>query len=78
MNLTDDEVLKFQRGSPIFIEDICAIFPATLGEIVDEGYSNFQKYLSILTATKPVTKTEDQELSELLAQLTDFQYLILV
>jgi len=59
MNLTDDEVLKFQRGSPIFIEDICAIFPATLGEIVDEGYSNFQKYLSILTATKPVTKTED-------------------
>ena len=48
MNLTDDEILKFQKGTPIFFEDICAIYPVKIGEIVDEGYSNFQKYLSIL------------------------------
>jgi len=38
MNLTDTEILKFLKGSPIFIEDICAIFPPTVGQIVDEGY----------------------------------------
>ena len=53
MILTDTEILKFLRGSPVFIDDICAIFPATLGEIVDIGYDNFQRYLSIITATKP-------------------------
>jgi hypothetical protein len=41
MNLTDNEVLKFLKGSPVFIEDICAVYPATLGEIVDVGYENF-------------------------------------
>ena len=48
MNLTDNETLKFMKGSPVFLEDICAVYPATLGEIIDEGYDNFQKYLSIL------------------------------
>ena len=78
MNLTDDEILKFQKGSPIFLEDICAVFPATLGEIVDEGYSNFQKYLSVLTANKPTTKANDEELNNMLAELTDFQYILLM
>jgi len=41
MNLTDDEILKFLKGSPVFIDDICAIFPPTVGAIVDEGYDNF-------------------------------------
>ena len=41
MNLTDNEVLKFQKGSPILLEDICAIYPRTLGEIVDLGYDKF-------------------------------------
>ena len=43
MNLTDDDILKFQKGVPVFLEDICAIYPATIGQIVDEGYSNFEK-----------------------------------
>ena len=34
MNLTDDEILKFQKGTPVFLEDICAIYPATIGDIV--------------------------------------------
>jgi len=38
MNLTDNEILKFQKGSPILLDDICAIYPITLGEIVDYGY----------------------------------------
>lgn len=78
MNLTDNEILKFQKGSPILLEDICAIYPATLGEIVDEGYDNFQRYLGILTATKPIVNSgKDSELAELLKQLSDFQYLIM-
>ena len=78
MNLTDNEVLKFQKGSPIFLDDICAIYSATLGEIVDEGYSNFQKYLGVLTASKPVTKQEDSEVAEVLDKLSDFEYLLLM
>ena len=80
MNLTDNEVLKFQKGSPVFIEDICAVFPATLGEIVDEGYDNFQKYLSIVLIEKPANTEHkgDKELTELLAKLTDFQYLLML
>ena len=79
MNLTDDEILKFQKGTPVFIDDICAIYPATIGEIVDIGYSKFQQYLSILISEKPSTKeTEDKELKQLLEGLTDFQYLLLM
>jgi len=41
MNLTDNEILKFLKGSPVLFYDICAVYPATLGEIVDEGYDKF-------------------------------------
>ena len=79
MNLTDDEVLKFLKGSPIFIEDICAVFPPTIGAIVDEGYENFQKYVSVLTATKPTTQYDkDKELKDLMKKLSDFQYILLM
>ena len=79
MNLTDTEVLKFQKGSPVFLEDICAVYPATIGQIVDEGYDNFQKYLSVLIAEKPDTRQGDSnELTELLEGLSDFQYLLLL
>ena len=79
MNLTDDEILKFQRGSPVFLDDICAIYPATLGEIVDIGYSNFQQYLGVATMTKPEpNKTADAELKNVLNDLTDFQYLLMM
>lgn len=79
MNLTDNEVLKFLKGSPVFIEDICAVFPATLGQIVDEGYDEFQKYLSVLTAVKPTTQHDaDKELADLMEKLTDFQYVLLM
>ena len=79
MNLTDDEILKFQRGTPIFIDDICAVYPAKMGEIIDEGYSNFQKYLSVLIAEKPIMdKKEDSEIKELITNMTDFQYLLMM
>lgn len=79
MNLTDNETLKFQKGSPIFLEDICAVYPATLGEIADEGYDNFQNYLGILTANKPLPKDiKDKELRDLIEQITDFQYLLMI
>ena len=79
MNLTDDMLLKFQKGSPVFLDDICAIYPATIGEIVDEGYSNFEKYLSILITEKPIIKDKkDPELKQLLDNLTDFQYLLMM
>ena len=79
MNLTDDDILKFQKGSPVSFEDICTIYPATIGEIVDEGYSNFEKYLSILTTEKSSTSnSNDEELKQLLDQLTDFQFLLVM
>ena len=78
MNLTDNEVLKFQKGGPVFIEDICAVYSVTLGEIVDVGYDKFQQYLGILTASKPVDTKGDSELAGLLEQISDFQYLLLM
>ena len=79
MNLTDNETLKFMRGSPVLLEDICAVYPAKLGEIVDIGYDNFQSYLSILTTTKPsISYDTDKELVELMSSLTDFQYILLM
>lgn len=59
MNLTDNETLKFLRGSPVFLDDICAVYPVTLGEIVDEGYENFQRYLGVLISEKPTPKASD-------------------
>ena len=79
MNLTDNETLKFLRGSPVFLEDICAVYPATLGEIVDEGYDNFQRYLGVLTMEKPVAKVGgDNEFKKLLEELSDFQYILML
>ena len=77
MNLTDTEVLKFLKGSPVFIDDICAVYPATLGEIIDLGYDKFQQYLSVATSTKPIAnKKQDKELADLISQLTDFQFIL--
>jgi len=72
MNLTDNETLKFLRGSPVFLDDICAVYSPTLGEIVDLGYDKFSQYLSIAITTKPMDKKQDEELNQLLAELTDF------
>ena len=78
MNLTDDEILKFQRGTPVFLDDICAVYSATVGEIVDIGYSKFQQFLGIITATKPIPSIKDNdEYKKLIEQLTDFQYLLM-
>lgn len=78
MNLTDNEVLKFQKGTPVFIDDICAVYPAKLGEIIDIGYDEFQKYLGIIIAEKPTSKGDNKEMTALLDGITDFQYLILM
>lgn len=77
MSLTDDEALKFLSGTPVLFEDVCAIYPATLREIAEVGYENFEKFLGILTVTKPTDiKKEDKELNELFSKLTGFQYLL--
>ena len=79
MNLTDDEVLKCQLGYPVLLEDICAVYPATIGEIVSLGYSVFQSYLSVMLMEKPpAEKGADEEYKQLLEKLTDFQYLLLL
>ena len=79
MNLTDDEILKIQLGYPINFYDLFKIYPATVGEIIDLGYSKFQVYLSILTAEKPVNFSQnDAEIKKMLESLTDFQYIIIM
>ena len=79
MNLTDNETLKFLCGTPVLLDDICAIYPVTLRQIVELGYDNFQRYLSILLIEKEVDadKQKDNELAQLLTDLTDFQYLLM-
>ena len=79
MNLTDNEILKFMKGSPILLDDICAIHSVKLGEIVDIGYDKFQQYLSVLTTEKPIPDAHtDDEMRKLLESITDFQYLIML
>ena len=77
MNLTDDEILKFQKGTPVFLDDICAVYSVTIGEIVDLGYSKFQQYLSIITATKPLLKA-DNEFTKAISKLSDFEYILMM
>ena len=78
MNLTDSDTLKFQKGCPVFVDDVCAVYPAKLGEIVELGYDKFQQLLSVITLTKPsdIGKGKDREMQELLNSLTDFQFLL--
>ena len=79
MNLTDEFTLKCLCGSPVFLDDICAIYPATLREIVGLGYDTFWQYLQVLIAEKPVLDNkDDNELTKLLNGLSDFQYFLVM
>ena len=79
MNLTDTHTLKFLKGSPVFLDDVCAIYPPTIGQIIEEDYDKFQEYVGVLTTTKPLsTKDADKELQQMIEKLTDFQYLLLL
>lgn len=75
MNLTDSFVLKCMKGSAVMLEDICAIYPLTLGEIVDFGYDNFLYCLQILTMEKPIFD-KNNDISKVFEGLTDFQYIL--
>ena len=77
MTLTDDFTLKCMKGSPVFLGDICAIYPRKLGDIVDIGYSTFLKYINLFNMEKPSSQeVKDNELSALLNKLDDFQYFL--
>ena len=67
MNLTDDMVLKFQKGSPLLFEDICAIRSPKLGEVVDIGYANFGKYIQVVMIEKRLVD-DDSEMWKLIAK----------
>lgn len=75
MNLTDDFVLKCLKGGAVLIEDICAVYSLTLGEIVDYGYDNFLHSLQILTLTKPVFN-KGNDMAKLFEALSDYQYFL--
>lgn len=77
MTLTDDFTLKCMKGSPVFLGDICAIYPRTLGDIVDIGYSTFLRYINLFNMEKPSPQeVKDNELGALLSELDDFQYFL--
>lgn len=78
MNLTDSFILKCQCGSPVFLEDICAIYPATLREIINFGYDKFQRCLDILLMEKPVLDKKDKEVAQLIKELSDFKYFLVL
>lgn len=74
MTLTDDFTLKCMKGSPVFLDDICAIYPRTLGDIVDIGYSTFLKYINLFSMEK--LSLQDDNLNAILSELNDFQYFL--
>ena len=77
MTLTDDFTLKCMKGSPVFLGDICAIYPRKLGDIIDIGYSTFLKYINLFNMEKPSSQeVKDNELGALLNKLDDFQYFL--
>ena len=76
MNLTDADVLKLLCGRPLLYKDICLVYSPTLEEIATIGLDNFYRYLSLMLIEKPAA--EDEEMKKLLADLTDFQYLIML
>ena len=79
MTLTDDFTLKCLKGSPVFLKDICAVFPRTVGDIVDIGYSTFLKYINLFSMEKPEPKAlEDSELAKALSELDDFIYFLFI
>ena len=79
MNLTDDFVLKCQSGTPVLLEDICAIFPATLREIAALGYEKFWQYVQVLIMQKPIMEgKKDNEMNQLIDSLSDFQYFLMM
>lgn len=76
MNLTDSVILKFQKGSPVLFDDLCAIKSHTLGEIVDIGYDTFRNYIKVILMEKPIIE-EKTELSEIIEDLSTFQYFLM-
>ncbi len=79
MNLTDDFILKCQRGTPVFLKDICAVYPSKLGEIVDTGYDKFNNYLQTILIEKPLSsEIENKELREIIKKLTDYEFFLMM
>ena len=79
MNLTDEFILKCQRGTPVFLKDICAVYPSKLGEIVDTGYDKFNNYLQTILIEKPLSsEIENKELREIIKKLTDYEFFLMM
>ena len=74
MNLTDGDILRLMHGDPLFFKDICLVYSPTLGEIATAGLEKFYRYLSLMLIEKPPLE-EDDELSVVMKELSDFQYL---
>lgn len=77
MNLTDSFILKCQRGTPVLLDDVCAIYNTTVGEIIDNDYDKFQQYLAIILIHKPIIK-DNPQVAEVIKNLSDFQYLLML
>lgn len=75
MSSTDDKILKFLCGLPVMYKDVCLVKSPFIKDIAAEGLSNFYQYLSYITLKKPDVK--DSELKEILAPLSDLDYLLL-
>lgn len=80
MNSTETLVLKFMSGAPVLLDDICAIFPATLREIASVGYDKFWQYIQFILIDKPVLKQGEgsDEFYELVKDISTFEYFILI
>lgn len=79
MTSTEKDALrmKCQAGAPVFLRDICAIYPATLREIAEIGYDKFLLYLNLFIQPRQYLE-EKTDLEKFLNSLSDFQYFIAI
>lgn len=63
-------------GVPVMYNDTCLVKSPFLRDIASEGLTKFYQYLSFMTIRKP--PIENEELSQLLSPLSDFEYLVLL
>ena len=63
-------------GVPVMYNDICLVKSPSLRDIASEGLTKFYQYISFMTIKKP--PIENEELSQLLSPLSDFEYLVLL
>lgn len=61
--INDDIIARILLDKPIIFEDICAVYPATIDDIVSIGYEKFMTHLSLVTMKRPTMDNIKEKIS---------------